>query len=102
MSNRNLLFVLNGLGIFALSPGYKRLIIKNNESEAVKIARHLQEMLLIAEKTALLDGPLCHGYRPARRCHYSPAPFSRVPVQIMTDHPVPAGRPWPARPFQPV
>lgn len=58
MSNRTLLhlitstsflavIILSSLGIFVLSPAYKRLIIKNTEIEAVKIARHLQETLVI-------------------------------------------------------
>jgi diguanylate cyclase (GGDEF)-like protein len=58
MSNRTLLYmitstsflaviILSCLGIFVLSPAYKRLIIKNTEIEAVKIARHLQETLVI-------------------------------------------------------
>lgn len=39
--------ILSCLGIFVLSPGYKRLIIANTEREAVKIGRHLQEMLVV-------------------------------------------------------
>lgn len=60
MSNRTLLrliittsflavIILSCLSIFVLSPAYKRLIIKNTEREAVKVARHLKELLLVEE-----------------------------------------------------
>ena len=60
MSNRTLLrliistsflavIILSCLSIFVLSPAYKRLIIKNTELEAIKVARHLKELLLVEE-----------------------------------------------------
>lgn len=66
MSNRALLrliistsflavIILSCLSLFVLSPAYKRLIIKNTELEAVKIARHLQEMLLVEEDRSRLS-----------------------------------------------
>lgn len=69
MSNRALLrliiaisflavIFLSSLSIFALSPSYKRLIIKNTELEAVKIARHLQTMAVAKDKRSLVEpGP---------------------------------------------
>lgn len=60
MSNRRLfalIIILSFLGVitlscvslFSLAPAYKKLIIKNTEVEAVKIARHLQDVLLVEE-----------------------------------------------------
>lgn len=51
--------ILSCLGIFVLSPAYQRLIIKNTEREAVKVARHLQEMLVEEDdrsRISLMDG----------------------------------------------
>ncbi|MFN2366779.1 MAG: hypothetical protein ABR523_10020, partial [Desulfurivibrionaceae bacterium] len=69
MSNRALLrliiatsflaiIILSSLSIFVLSPSYRRLIIKNTELEAVKIARHLQVMVVAEDNGALVEpGP---------------------------------------------
>jgi diguanylate cyclase (GGDEF)-like protein len=50
--------ILSCLSLFVLSPAYKRLIIKNTELEAIKIARHLQEMLLVEQnRSRISPGP---------------------------------------------
>ncbi|MDT8334132.1 MAG: sensor domain-containing diguanylate cyclase [Desulfurivibrionaceae bacterium] len=49
---------LSSLSIFVLSPAYKRLIIRNTELEAVKIARHLQAMVVAEGNGSLVEsGP---------------------------------------------
>ncbi|NTV12789.1 MAG: GGDEF domain-containing protein [Desulfobulbaceae bacterium] len=66
MNNRTLLrliistsflaiIILSCLGIFVLSPAYKRLIIKNTEVEAIKIAQHLQERLVVEDNRARIS-----------------------------------------------
>jgi len=69
MSNRALLrliiatsflavIFLSNLSIFVLSPAYTRLIIKNTELEAVKVARHLQAMVMAEDNGSLVEpGP---------------------------------------------
>lgn len=66
MSNRRLfalivslsflaVIILSCISLFSLAPAYKQLIIKDTELEAVKIARHLQEVLLAEEELSLLS-----------------------------------------------
>lgn len=68
MSNRTLLrlviatallavVVLSCFSLFVLSPAYKRLIIKNTELEAVKIAHHLQGMVAVENNLSRISLP---------------------------------------------
>lgn len=61
MSNRRLfvliviisflaVIILSCLSLFSLAPAYQKLIVKNTELEAVKIARHLQKEVLPGEE----------------------------------------------------
>ncbi len=58
MNNRTLLrlivstsflavIIISCLSLFVLSPAYKRLMIKSTELEAIKIAKHLEEILIV-------------------------------------------------------
>lgn len=66
MSNRSFLalivtlsflavLILIGLNLFSLAPAYKQLVIKETEREAVRIARHLQEVLVADEELSRLS-----------------------------------------------
>lgn len=47
--------ILSGINLFSFAPAYQQLIIKETELEAVKIGRHLQEMLVVKDELSRLS-----------------------------------------------